>query len=144
MSFSVPMDGVLTSAFHDVYLKHKHSERLINGISQQVLMFQWGLSEYLYLLADGRLLIDTDEDRIPKPINNDQDYWTALVIVARWLNTPQLLDLLPPPPADTPPCSLCDGQHWCWLTSDDGSPRQVLCPGCWGVGWKQTRNCDKP
>ena len=146
MLFTIAMHPRLQATFK------AHYEALIsrNGVANRfglpALSFQWGMGDSLYLLEDGQLLIDSmdDPDALPVSIATNEEYWAALVTVARWLDEPSLLEHLPPRPPHIPPCLICEGDHWVNSGGRAISGPRVICPHCGGIGWKQPRRRNAP
>jgi hypothetical protein len=89
-----------------------------------------------YLTRRGRMLVtDSFEPDTPAREATDAETTSALVVAAR--KVPQLIDLLPPRPADAPDCGKCEGTRWWTLPARDvnGKEIKIICPDCAGKGW---------
>ena len=92
-----------------------------------------------YISPDGNVFVeeyDIGSDDPPTIDRSRSAQISVLVLGSRTM--PELAQLLPKRPADTPPCQKCNGIGWVLqhvIKSNDGSPDGLLCDGCSGLGW---------
>ncbi len=108
----------------------------VRAFGEAFLLYS-GLGPELYLIADGRVVVDErvfgEEVREASP---DEEV-AAIVVGAEKTGIAKLADLLPPPPRSAKSCSRCSGSRW-WAVGPNvnGKPFSVVCPDCHGRGWK--------
>ncbi|MGE0487881.1 MAG: hypothetical protein AB7S38_01570 [Vulcanimicrobiota bacterium] len=90
-----------------------------------------GIGLVSYLTRDGRVLVEGDGivDSSPLEDAEPDEASTFLVHAARFLELPELLQLVEPAPPAADDCDICQGTRW--------SPRNknVVCFRCHGKGW---------
>jgi hypothetical protein len=101
-----------------------------------------GMGPALYLTSDGRVLKDNRDwdESCAIEEGTDDDAVAALVIGAENLDLHDLIDLLPPPPANSRPCNCCAGSHWYAFKDYFGRPARIVCPECRGRGYISSHN----
>jgi hypothetical protein len=100
-----------------------------------------GLGPAMYLCADGQILHDgRDWDDQPMREATEDEAISALVVGAKKIRIPELLELLPPSPPGSAPCARCHGLRWLRLHPGgvepaDSTTGNVICFDCSGRGW---------
>ncbi|MFO0671913.1 MAG: hypothetical protein U0235_20195 [Polyangiaceae bacterium] len=93
-----------------------------------------GMGPMLYITSDGRILIDGrswDGEALREA--TDDEAVIALVVGARKTKIDALLDLFPPPPAESTVCPMCNGARC--AEPAPGFGQELLCFLCKGWGW---------
>ena len=86
-----------------------------------------------HLSLDGRVVAWAEADRDPPEVVTDPEHAARLVVLgSRWLDMPELVNLLPPMPSGCVVCPYCGGQRW----HDAEHPEEGVCLVCKGVGWR--------
>lgn len=85
----------------------------------------------IWLTRDGRILWDDIGPEGILEVTSDNDVITSLVAGAKKTGLTELLELIPPAPADAVVCPECDGTRW-------GKRIKVVCLLCRGRGWATT------
>jgi hypothetical protein len=96
-----------------------------------------------YLRPDGTVwyysAVDwvNDPDKYVWHQGHGNERWAALVLGSRRI--PELEELLPVRPPDTPNCARCDGRGEIFVSrQSDGRDRGIICPDCGALGWITT------
>jgi hypothetical protein len=122
-------------------LHHLRARQLLNPypgdevfLNQPVVVLTLGLGPAFYLGLDGRVIRwgFLWDDEPPRETTDLREIASALVIGARSWDIPELLDLLPTPPANAATCPQCAGDHWVSIPT---SLEWIVCPICNGLGW---------
>ncbi|HUJ24898.1 MAG TPA: hypothetical protein VLW85_02690 [Myxococcales bacterium] len=89
-----------------------------------------GLDPALWLLADGRVVVD--ERALGNDIHeaSDEEAIGAIVVGTSKTGVHDLLTLLPTRPPHATECARCGGNGWVPLGRD------LVCPKCHGAGWR--------
>ena len=120
---------------------HQHARAnssAADGLGEEAVWLHTDIGPSYYLTRSGRVLV-TDAfhaDAGPREASADEAV-AALVLGARNLAAPQLLELLPARPARARECDRCRGARWWTLPARDvkGDEMTVICPVCSGKGW---------
>jgi hypothetical protein len=107
-----------------------------NGIEEEAVWLHTDMGPSFYLTRSGRILVtDAFKPEAAPRDATEHESSAALVLGARNLAAPQLLDLLPARPSSAGDCSRCQGTRW-WSFSDVNSVEaKSICPDCSGRGW---------
>jgi hypothetical protein len=108
-------------------------------INEPTVWLHTDLGPSFFLTRSGRILVtDAFEPDAPLREATTDEASAAIVLGARNLDAPQLLELLPLQPADTLPCNRCAGTRWSTLDVRDvnGIEVTIICPVCSGKGWR--------
>lgn len=90
-------------------LRHPHPDEVLVG--QDVVVLTLGFGPAIYLGLDGRVVIwHYMDDESPRVTEDLADIAAGLVIGAKGNDLPELLDLLPPCPAEGVVCRACGGR----------------------------------
>lgn len=93
-----------------------------------------GLGPEIYLLADGRVILDERAFFGTEVHEASADEAVAAIVVgAEKTGIAGLLELIPSAPSDAVRCRRCAGSRW-WGIGLHGIAK-VICPGCLGRGW---------
>jgi hypothetical protein len=90
-----------------------------------------------YLLRDGRVIItEVLDEENPLRFAAPDEELGALVLGAKTLVEPQLLEAMPARPPTATDCRRCGGSRW-WQVPGTWTPApsQLVCPDCAGRGW---------
>ena len=105
---------------------------------QDVVILTLGLGPAMYLHLDGYVIIWDSEamwsdNKHPIKTKDIKEIAGAIVVGAKRLDMPELLELLPPPPRSASICPQCSGKR----TMDFGSTPEhwIVCPRCNGLAW---------
>lgn len=105
---------------------------------EEAVWLHTDLGPSYYLTRSGRILINEGFDAEPAPREGtEQDFIAALVLGAKNLSEPRLIELLPARPEGATTCGLCQGSRWVTIPKDQLNPEDVefLCRQCQGRGW---------
>jgi hypothetical protein len=108
---------------------------------EEVVWLHTDMGPSYYLTRDGRILTtDAFEPDLEPRETSDCERSAALVLGARNLDAPQLLELLPVRPAAASDCPRCGGSRWRRLRGGTrigggDQPFMIICPDCSGRGW---------
>jgi hypothetical protein len=93
-----------------------------------------GLGPEIYLLADGRVILDERAFFGTEVHEASVDEAVAAIVVgAEQTGIAGLLELIPSAPSDAVRCRRCAGSRWWRIGLDEIA--KVICPGCLGRGW---------
>jgi hypothetical protein len=107
-----------------------------DGITEDAVWLHTDMGPSYYLTRSGRVLVtDAFEPAIGPRDATEHEVSAALVVGARNLSAPQLLELLPSRPAGSTECTRCRGDRWWSIRDVNGTEAKIICPDCSGRGW---------
>jgi len=99
-------------------------------------VFLWsGMGYEKYLTLSGHVIGTSPDDSPPYVVDDLRAVANILVRGAREQELPELVALLPGPPAGCTTCRACHGQRWN-TTVEPGYPDGSVCWYCSGLGWQ--------
>jgi hypothetical protein len=102
--------------------------------SEDAFLLDPGLGAPAYLTYDGRVLLDFPSwDGTPLREADDHEAFQAIIAGAAKMGVPELLELLPKPPAGAKPCPRCQGEKRIQVFPNQSA--RMICPHCSGLGW---------
>jgi hypothetical protein len=97
----------------------------------EVVCLRAGSGHATYLSTDGRVHYENYDEGMDKVVLTDpRDVASTIVKCAGDIGLPELIDLLPPRPANGFLCRLCEGSR-----RESGGADQWCCRRCHGLGW---------
>lgn len=139
LELSVVLQEKLKQLRSQQLIRHNDDE-LLNR--EEAVVLTYGLGQAIYLTLDGRIIFwdigamwsDTDQ---PVERSEMKDIAGALVIGARGLHLPELIELIPAKPGHATVCQQCTGERIVYLKKED-KKSWIICWVCSGLGWVET------
>jgi hypothetical protein len=106
-------------------------------VTDEVVRLRSGLGRACYLGLDGRVWVgNLGEGELPRVLDDPKDVASCIIRWAIDFGLPELVESLPPMPADGEVCSLCKGSRYRpdeFIGSQER--RWFFCMRCGGLGW---------
>jgi hypothetical protein len=107
-------------------------------VEEEVVRLMSGMGRAAYLGLDGRVWVgNLGEGELPRVLDDPKDVASCIVRWASAVGLAELVEALPPMPADGERCSLCKGTR---EMPEESIPRaedgfRYFCRRCGGLGW---------
>jgi hypothetical protein len=112
----------------------------------EVVHLMAGMGHAAMLGLDGRVWVESfGEGFPPKVLTSARDIASVIVRWADEIELPELVELLPPRPANGFLCGVCNGTRWMpasIMAHSDGQP--MCCLRCQGLGWTLAERNETP
>lgn len=103
---------------------------------EEVVCLRAGGGHAAYLGTDGRVYYENyGEGRDKIVLTDPRDVASTVVKCAHDIGLPELIECLPPRPANCIVCRLCAGSRWHQHPTDDPNEPSQCCRRCHGLGW---------
>ena len=128
-------------------LTHEHRDRLRDRAvykfekfpGEEFVLIDPGLGATTYLSLTGYVALHDDaiwdEYTEPTIITELREFAASIVVGAKKIKMPELLELLPQKPPNGQLCLTCDGTRLWKNHAPTGLKDAVICPECAGLGW---------
>lgn len=135
----MPLD--LSERLFDELAAREHARANVlraDEVDEPTVWLHTDLGPSFYLTRSGRILVlDAFETNASPREATADEAAAALVLGARNLAAPRLLELLPRKPGGALQCRRCEGSRWWTMEHRDvhGKEVTIICPVCSGKGW---------
>jgi hypothetical protein len=106
-------------------------------VTDEVVRLMSGMGRACYLGLDGRVWVgNLGEGKLPWVLDDPKDVASCIIRWAVDVGLPELVEALPPMPAEGEVCSLCKGSGYMpdeFISSEER--RWFFCKRCGGLGW---------